>query len=265
MKKYPNRHPHEIPVLLTSSVVAHDTEVRLLDTQERIRLALESVGKWLEMNPQQPLVLCDGSNYDFTADVKSLFPDACIECLHFENNQSLVRLHGRGYGEGEIVSFAIKNSKMIADAACFAKCSSKLWVENFTTCVEGWHGPILLQGIFLNALTPWRKTILSYVDTRFYITELKYYTSLFKDAHKRIKKEEGHGLENAFLDIVIENEIKKVFSVTAPVICGVGGGIGKYYKNTRERRLKEYLRLLIVRKNFFFKDLFSKKIKIEND
>lgn len=248
--------PHEIPVLLTSSVVAHDTRVRLKDTDERIRLAMESVGEWLKIEPRQPLVLCDGSSFDFSQRVRAEFPQARIECLPFENNQDLVRQHGRGYGEGEIVRYAIHHSRFIAEADCFAKCSSKLWVQNFPACARAWQGGLLLQGIFLDALKPWRQPTLFYIDTRFYIASRPLYRQYFEDAHLRIDKKKQHGLENVFLNIFLEAGLRHAFTPVTPVICGVGGAIGKYYKNSLRRRLKEDLRLLRVRHNPRFRNYF---------
>ena len=248
--------PHEIPVVLTSSVVAHDTRVRLKDTDERIRLALESVAEWLKIEPRQPLILCDGSNFDFSDLVRQKFPDAQIECLPFENNQELVRQHGRGYGEGEIVRHAINHSHFIASAACFAKCSSKLWVQNFPACAGAWRGDLLLQGVFLDVFAPFKRTTLSYIDTRFYITSTHQYRQHFENAHQRIDKKKQYGLENTFLDVFLEAKLYNALTPVAPVICGVGGAIAKYYKNSPKRKLKETLRLLLVKRDPRFSNYF---------
>jgi hypothetical protein len=241
---------------LTSSVVAHDASVRLRDAVERLRLAMESVAEWLKIEPRQPLVLCDGSSFNFTNSVHKAFPKAHIECLPFENPQELVRQFGRGYGEGEIVRYALHHSHFIAEAGCFAKCSSKLWVQNFLACARAWQGELLLQGIFLDALKPWRDPILSYIDTRFYIASRALYQQYFEDAHLRIDNNQHVGLENAFKDIFLEAKLRHALTPVAPVILGVGGAIGKYYKNSFRRRLKEDLRLWRVRNFPEFSNFF---------
>ena len=247
---------NKIPVLLTSSVVAHDTGVMLKDTDERIRLALESVEQWLKIEPTLHLVLCDGSSFDFSSIVAEKFPSAQIECLHFENNQALVEKHGRGYGEGEIVRYAVKNSVSIAEAGCFTKCTSKLWIENYAQCLEFWNDQLLCKGVFLNVFSPRKKTIFSYIDTRFYIVSCQYYTKYFEDAHLKVDSKLGHSLEDCFFDIFINLKIEKSLIKTPPVICGVGGGIGFYYKNSIKRKIKEKLRLKLVRINKTFSHLF---------
>ena len=123
-----------LPLLLTSSVVAHDPSVALSDTQTRKLLTIRSINEWLRVDPSIAIVICDGSNYDFAPEITLLFPQAKIECLHFENTQVEVEKYGRGFGEGEIIRFALAHSKFIQEAQCFAKCTAKLWVENFEDC-----------------------------------------------------------------------------------------------------------------------------------
>lgn len=247
----------QIPILLTSSVVAYDKGVTLKDTNERIRLALQSVEEWLKIDSSFMLVLCDGSSYDFSERVSCQYPQARIECLPFENNQELVEKYGRGYGEGEIVRHALKYSKFISSAGCFAKCSSKLWVQNFKACAADWTEGTLFKGVFLDVFSPFRQTEFSYIDTRFYITSTAVYRQHFENAHLQIGRKKGYGLENSFHDILLDHKLTKSLLSVSPVICGVGGGIGTYYNNDLIRRVKEDLRLQLVRRHPTFRELFA--------
>jgi hypothetical protein len=251
--------PKNIPVLLTSSVVAHDTNVRLQSFTERVRLALESVTEWLRMNPAQPLVLCDGADFDFTDHVRSMFPSAQIECLHFENDRAKIHRYGRGYGEGEIVRYALGHSELIKEAGCFAKCTSKLWVGNYQECASAWNGRFLCHGVFLDSFTPLRKTRFAYIDTRFYIASVPFYRQYFEDAHFQIRMHEGKAfsLEDCFHEIAVKNKLQGILMPDAPVICGVGGGTGSYYSTPPIRRLKDNLRLRLAAMNPAFRELFA--------
>lgn len=247
----------DIPILLTSSVIVHDKAVSLKNKEERIRLAMQSVKEWLKIDPRLSIVLCDGSSFDFSELVSKQFPDARIECLPFENNQTMVERFGRGYGEGEIVRYALQHSKFIAQAGCFAKCSSKLWVENFLTCAKSWNGRALFKGVFLNIFSLFNSCEFSYIDTRFYIISTDFYRQFFENAHAKIGKKKGFGLENSFHSIITEQHIKRSLLRVSPVICGVGGGTGYYYNNSFARRLKESFRLYWVQRNPVFRDLFA--------
>jgi hypothetical protein len=248
-----------IPLLLTSSVVAHDTSVNLKDTNERIRLALESVAEWLKIEPTLAIVLCDGSNFNFSELVRREFPTAHIECLYFSNNQKKVAKYGRGYGEGEIVFYALTHSHFIKTKECFAKCTSKLWVKNFKQCTIQWNGEFLCKGVFLNVFSPFKRTKFSYIDTRFYIVSIHFYKLFLKNSHLYIGDKNGifFSLEDSFFEIFQREKFSGMLFSTPPIICGVGGGTGTYYKNNYIKQLKEKLRYYLVRISNKYNLLFS--------
>lgn len=252
-----NTDIRRIPILLTSSVVAHDKGVRLQDPEERARLAMESILKWRAIAPMNPMVLCDGSNFDFLPSVPTLPGSGAVECLHFHNNVDLVQQHGRGYGEGEIVRYALEHSKLIQSAGCFAKCTSKLWVENFNECISQWNGDLLLKGVFSSVFSPRKATELAYIDTRFYVASVDIYTRFFLRAHDAIRSWDGHGLEESFREIFLANKLKGRLLCPPPIICGVGGGTGVYYKNTPLRIRKEKMRYALVKLHPLFKGWFA--------
>jgi hypothetical protein len=246
-----------VPILLTSSVIAHDKGVRLQDPTERERLAMESIQKWRTIAPDNPLVLCDGSGFDFQRVIATLPGSDNIECLHFQNNVELIRQHGRGYGEGEIVRHAIEHSTLIQSADCFAKCTSKLWVENFSACMQPWNGRWLMKGVFDHVFSPCKSTTLAYIDTRFYAMDVQSYRQYFLRAHEAIHAQEGYGLEESFRDIFLNKQLHGCLMSPPPVICGVGGGTGAYYKNTPLRQLKEKWRYQLVKHDPLFQSWFA--------
>ncbi len=238
----------QIPILLTSSVIAHDPGVSLSRTEERLHYSMQSIEKWLAIAPHAPLVLCDGSNFDFAPHIAGKFPAANIEYLKFENNQALVRSLGRGYGEGEIVRYALAHSQHISEAGCFSKCTSKLWVDNYVDCVRNWNGTQLFKGVFSNVFSMHKPIHFAYLDTRFYIISAEEYCKYYADAHLKIDLENGGNLEEAFLKIFLHEKISNSLLPVAPVIQGVGGGIGFSYNNSLKRRLKEDIRLWLVKR-----------------
>lgn len=246
-----------IPILLTSSVVVHDKGVRLQDPTERARLAMESVQQWRAIAPHNPLVLCDGSGFDFLPMVATQLDSGPVECLHFQNNVELVQKLGRGYGEGEIVRHAMEHSTLIQSAGCFAKCTSKLWVENFSACMQPWNGRLLMKGVFDHVFSPRKATALAYIDTRFYAMDAQTYRQHFLLAHEAIRTQEGYGLEESFRDIFLNKQLQGCLMSPPPVICGVGGGTGAYYKNTPLRQLKEKWRYQLVKHNPLFRSWFA--------
>lgn len=249
-------HTH-IPILLTSSVIAHDKGVRLQDPGERERLALESIQAWRRIAPHNPLVLCDGSDFDFQTHVAALPGSGAVECMHFQNDVQRVQQQGRGYGEGEIVRHAIEHSKLIQAAGCFAKCTSKLWVQNFASCMQPWNGQLLMKAVFNNVFSLRKHATLAYIDTRFYAMDVSTYRQHFLRAHEAIRANDGYGLEESFRDIFLEKQLQGCLMNPPPVICGVGGGTGVYYRNSWLRQYKEKWRYQRAKRNPLFRRWFA--------
>ena len=247
---------HLPPVLLTSCVIVADHTVTLKDKDIRIRLTVESIGKWLAISPELPLVICDGSNFDFSDIVRERFPQARIECLYFQNNSQMVNLHGKGYGEGEIVNYAIAHSAYLKESDYFAKCTAKLWVENFLDCVREWNGTCLCKGYFADVFS-FRRTQFDYIDTRFYMVGRSFYSKYLASAYLNVGGKRGLSLEHCFRDVILENKLGRILFNVPPAIHGVGGGTGTYYKNNLKRKIKEAIRLRIVRSNKTFNYLFE--------
>jgi hypothetical protein len=243
------------PILLTSYVHVTDQSGALRDENLRVKYTLESIEEWLAIYASLKLVICDGSNFDFTQLVFEKFPHANIECICFENSKELAAVHGKGYGEGEIVNYAIHHSKFIKEAEFFAKCTAKLWVANFFECLNYWNGTFMCKGVFTNVFS-FRETQFDYVDTRFYLSSCAFYQEHLSSAHLNVGGKTGLSLEHCFRDVIRNKNFSNVLFRVPPVIYGVGGGTGVHYKNSLKRIIKEKIRLQLVRNGRSFRNLF---------
>lgn len=243
------------PLLLTSSVTPIDLTGNLNDPSARIKHTLESIAEWLKIDPQIQIVICDGSGFDFSDIVKVHFPSANIECIFFDNDAEQIKKHGKGYGEGEIIRYAIEHSNVMKKSEVFIKCTAKLWVANFDQCLLQWNNRFICGAYFANVYS-YKKTMLKFIDTRFYISRKDFYLKHFSVAHTQLGNTFGRSIEDAFLDVIQHEKMKHIFFRTPPVICGVGGGSGKYYKSGVIRILKDRMRNWIARSKSQYKDLF---------
>ncbi|HUX91538.1 MAG TPA: hypothetical protein VMV48_12715 [Gallionellaceae bacterium] len=244
------------PVLLTSCIYIADHAVKLTDPTERINYTLESIEKWLSIAPGIRLIVCDSSGFDFAPAVKEKFSQADIECLFFVADKNLVQYHGKGYGEGEIIRYALQNSNHLKQSDFFAKCTAKLWVENFKECLDEWNGKFLCKGTFSNVFSL-KKTCFDHIDTRFYLVSKDFYFKYLIDAHINLGGTTGMSIEDSFRNVILENRLKGVIFNTPPVIGGVGGGTGKYYNIKLTKKIKESLRSKIAKLNPSFRYLFN--------
>lgn len=243
------------PILLTSSVIAMDSSVELKSQESRIFYTLESVGKWSQISPNNKFVICDGSGFDFSPLIREHFPGLNIECIFFMNDPALIAKHGKGFGEGEIIRYALLHSEFLKNSDWFAKCTAKLWVDNFLACVKEWNGQFLCKAFFANAYS-FKPTSLEYIDTRFYIITKDFYLNNFSDIYINLGINDGSSIEIEFLKKLRRLNLKNFLFRTDPIVSGVGGGSGKYYNTSFFRRMKEGVRSKLVARNPKFRDLF---------
>lgn len=245
------------PLLLTSSVIPMDLSGRLNDPVLRIKHTLESVKEWLLREPTLKIVICDGSGFDFSDLMKSTFPMVNIECLSFVNDSTQIAIHGKGFGEGEIIRYAIKHSKVLQGSEVFMKCTAKLWVSNTQQCLSQWNEQFLCNAYFAGVFS-FKKTKIKFIDTRFYITKKNIYLQYFLDSHSNLGGITKVSIEDVFLKVIINNEMEGVLFSTPPIVCGVGGGSGKYYKQGAVRIIKDKIRNRMARSSIQYKKLFCR-------
>lgn len=232
-----------------------DLSGKLNDPALRIKYTLESVGEWLKREPSMQIVICDGSGFDYSYLIKKHFPGASIECLSLMNDALQIKIHGKGFGEGEIIRHALRHSLLLGQSDVFIKCTAKLWVDNFQDCLAQWNNFFVCGSYFANVFSL-KKTKPVHADTRFYISRKDVYLRYFSNAHSELGKAPKASIEHTFLKIIVENKIEHVFFRRPQVVCGMGGGSGKYYKHGKIRILKDRLRNWIVRSSSEYKKLF---------
>lgn len=233
-----------------------DPSVALKSQESRIFYTLESIGKWGQISPTNKFVICDGSGFDFAPLIREHYPNLSIECIFFMNDPSLIEKHGKGFGEGEIIRYALMNSIFLKESDWFAKCTAKLWVDNFLACAKEWNEQFLCKAFFANTFS-FKPTSLEYVDTRFYMITKDFYLRNFSNIYINLGLDDGSSIEGEFLKKLQELNLKNFLFRTSPVISGVGGGSGRYYNTSFLRRVKEVIRSKLVSRNSKFRDLFT--------
>lgn len=233
------------PLLVTSAVRVSAPFVVLSDADRRIELTIHALAQWLAIAPDLTIVLCDGSNFDFSEIVRERFPAANIECLSFSNDARKVALYGKGFGEGEIVNYALEHSHILRDAEVFAKCTSKLWVGNFVKIMRHWNHEFQFELKIRHQLSI-RRIVSTAFDSRFYIIKKELYVKHFLEAYRDVRDEEGYYLEHSFHDILINNgfSIYKGLFPIPPFVEGVSGTRANKYAPeafTIKKRAKRFL------------------------
>lgn len=224
------KHESCPPLLVTSCINPSAPLTNLSNPTDRLALTIEFLMRWLEKFPSIRIVICDGSDFNFDPILHDVFPTAEIECLHFQNSAKSVSRYGKGYGEGEIVNYAIANSKTLKSADYFAKITSKLYLKNFEDCLELWNGRFAAFAQF-KLIESRDKVAFCMLDTRFYIASKSFYFKYLSDAHLNVRDLDGYYLEHSFKDHLVKNNIESFGLPFAPIFEGVSGSSGKEYSN----------------------------------
>ena len=237
-----------IPTLLISSAVTVTAPfTALIDSSLRISSTLHAIKKWLEYSRDMKIVICDGTGFDFSSLLQEYFPGANSECLYFHNDTNQVSTKGKGYGEGEIIEYALQHSTLLSTSDFFAKCTSKLWVANYHQCLQLWNGHILVNARFLMAPTL-DNVALESIDTRFYLINKNLYLSKFLHAHESVTDYEHHYLEHCFKDVITAHGIASCVFPISPIIHGISGTTGEDYQvtNSLNQRIDEAIKRAIA-------------------
>lgn len=231
-----------VPILITSAISVSARQTVLTDVEKRLELTLAGLRMWLSTAGVTQVVVCDGSGFDLGPHLGSVGPSGGrVDCevLAFQNDATLVRSRGKGYGEGEIVNHALRHSRILRSASSFAKCTGKLWVTNFASCLRGFNGVAAFDFRGL-----WKPTL---IDSMFYIVGTDFYASRIARLHEAVDDDNGYYLEHAFRDGLRDLPPSRYVMYPTPRIVGMSGSTGEAYGRPPLRALMRDWRSGMVR------------------
>ena len=184
-----------------------------------------------------PIVICDGSGFDLTDEINK-HQIQNIEVLFFNNDIEKTKTFGKGYGEGEIVNYALINSTYLSQAQDFIKITGKLWVENIHQCYRNYNG--IASFYFYPLINP------NSIDTRFYICNINFFKENLSNAHCYVRDYEGIYLEHVFFNCLSSKPRQTLLNTKTPLICGRSGSMGIAYSTTRLKAFTKSAALKLI-------------------
>lgn len=256
-KKYKNKIYTDFqlpPILITTCIRSSDETVKLKDENLRLKHTLEGIENWARIHPQGNYVICDGSNYDISKMLQERCPNLNIEFLKFQNSIEDVRKKGKGFGEGEIINYALEHSHFLKNAKYFFKCTGKLWVENFHEIVPPLSTKFGSKAVFKNILgiIPLR---LIYIDTRFFFVSKDFYQKELGTLYSKTNFLPNHSIEDLYLDRFQKLSLESHILSTTPIIFGMSGGSASFYKNNLFKNIKNFIHSSYLKNSFKFRKL----------
>lgn len=237
------------------------------DPEERLAQYLNSIGHAIDhYHLFNKIIFCENTGYSH--DYASLFEQAKkkgkeLEVLSFIGNQQVIQQRGKGYGEGETIEYALKNSTLLKDRPSFFKLTGRLIIKNLDRIAASadaengfiWHPKEIYR----------RKS--DHVETYFFKVSREFYTEYLLDGYRQVDEINHLYIEHIFFDR-LKNLNLRAFKHPLQII-GNSGTSGKPYLETKNAILLERICCAIgahhLRKNAIERRmtaLFARLLKI---
>lgn len=222
-------------VLLITGCVkpkANVFNLQLKDVNLRFQQYIECI-KWsVEHTKFENITFVDNSGYPIDTELIEFAnkQGKKLEWLSFIGNEKMIASCGKGYGEGEIIEYALEHSKQLNKATYFCKLTGRLKVDNMDRFIKlaDMNGTYFWT-MGLNKI----RKFSDGVETRFYGMPIKIYKATFVDAYKAVDDKNGMWLEKTFYKEYNTKNVKCKRIALYPDFSGQSGSMGIDYKVSR--------------------------------
>lgn len=248
-------------LLITASILPQEKRfLKLKDPKRRLCQYLNSLRFYIIQTNMSHIVMCDNSAYEFPSDKMLALAKRYgkeLEILQFSGSERKISSRGKGYGEGEIIEYALTHSRLLKEADFFIKVTGRLKVRN----IDQIAAHMDMDKIYINReIRDFRASQKQglQMNTVIYGMPKSVYMSEFADAYKEVWDIHKVYLEHVFYNRSVENGLNVCNLPFFPVIAGISGTGGNHYQDTIgwERRVYD----LLCRRQLFNNDLIRNTI-----
>ena len=156
--------------------------VKVYDLKSRLNDYINTINWAIETKIFTDIIFCENSNYQL--EISKIFCKAknygkSFEYLTFSGNIQNIVQQGKGYGEGEIIDFALNNSRLLKKYKFFCKITGRLKISNIDSLINQ------QSNWFMN------KKELKETDTRFYCIKKDDYNTFLRNSYLNV--DDTHG------------------------------------------------------------------------
>lgn len=209
-----NEPPNNVPYLKMTNIAT------------RYLTAKASVFFWAACGVER-IVIADatGTSLLNQEDVQRLSQmGVMVEQISYFQNEDLIKAKGKGYGEGELIKFALENSTFLKNENNFFKCTGKVYCRNFES-VLGLIRENNIQHIFWrylgegDSLAPW-------ADMRFFYTTKKFCEENLIPAY--LNSDDSQAAAEYFCFNMLNDKLPAAKALR-PLLSGFAGSTGEKY------------------------------------
>ena len=200
----------------------------LNDVSERQKQYVDAIHYYIS-NTDCEIVFCENSN----TDISPLFENKQerLEILTFSGNQNKQR--GKGYGEAEIIDYALQHSSFIQDNCIIIKITGRLIINNIRQIINS-------QTSKHDFVTCLFHSDLKFADSRIFCGTVPFYKEFLINKEK-MNDGKGVFFEHVLASAVLESSFRFIPFVQEPLITGISGTTGESYQETTPNKKKTVL------------------------
>jgi hypothetical protein len=175
------------PILITSAIAppANTPMLRMTDSTMRSITTKAAIFFWVGQG-QKSIVICDATaasvlSPEELATIGKL--GVAIEQLAYQQDDALLAQRGKGFAEGQLIKFAVENSRLLRQSDYFFKCTGKMFCRNFAAI-----GNLIARNNIANMFWKLFESSLvdrNLVDARFFYTSISDFQRLILPAYEQ--------------------------------------------------------------------------------
>ena len=209
----------ETIILLTGCIRPNGMSFTMLtDANERQEQYVHAIRYYLK-ETNCKIIFCENSNTDISTLFETDRNKERLEFLTFCGNQDKQR--GKGYGEAEIIEYALHHSTFIQDDCCITKITGRLIINNIRPIVDSFkHKYDFVTCLF--------HSDLKFSDSRIFCATPPFYRELLNNK-SMINDNEEVFFEHVLCFSVLNSSIRYIPFTEEPMITGISGTTGESY------------------------------------
>jgi len=224
-------------LLITAAVTCNDPNTILDDAVERRASYVRACCWWLYNPAIEKIVVCENTNDCLLSEQLSklkIMAGKEIEHLSFQGDVQKTSTLGKGYGEGEIMRYALMHSATLGSSLDgFYKITGRLIIENFQQLDSRIHRECNYFKLMATRLKHSRQ-----VDTRFYYVQPCFYRKMLLSCYEGVNDKEGRYLEHTYWEVLHKSHDVIGFPLY-PQVCGYSATTGLYYQSNWKKIFRQ--------------------------
>lgn len=211
-------------ILLTACINPGEMAfTKLLNPDERKHQYIDAINYYVS-NTTLPIVFAENSNIDISSLFDNTILSGRLEMFTFKGNENKRR--GKGYGEAEIIDYALTHSKIIDNTCVLIKITGRLLVINIYILVA-LHQFCRLKPFVQCSVN----SDFNFADSRVIIAPVSFFKEFLTEKNQ-INDGKGMFFEHVLID-KIKNDCNYSPFLIEPQIIGVSGSTGDVYKRNK--------------------------------